>query len=155
MKPAIRTEDAAKGYPHPAPAKDMSVTNKRRKKLRQSTVDDQSVIRELVGRFPLFSAPSPMKLGVNADLQQFCRAAIPDDVMSRTRVRLAVNFFLSQWARQPAYRAALKAGGPRFDLWMKPCGGVLDEELDPRKFLKKKRQAAKLGVAEKNRSVFS
>ncbi len=156
MKPVIRTKDAAKGHSHPAPSKDMSVTNKRRKKkLRQSTVDDQPVIRELVGRFPLFSAPSPMKLGVNAELQQFCRAAIPEDLMSRTRVRLAVNFFLSQWARQPAYLAALKAGGPRYDLWMKPCGGVLDEELDTRKFLKKKRQAAKLGVAEKNRSVFS
>ncbi|MDA8153645.1 MAG: ProQ/FINO family protein [Acidithiobacillus sp.] len=127
MKPAISTKGQARGMP-------VTNTRPKRKKNRQSTVDDQPVIRELVQRFPLFSAPSPMKLGVNAELQQFCRAAIPEDMMSRTRVRLAVNYFLSQWARQPAYQATLKAGGPRFDLWMKPCGGILDEELDTRKF---------------------
>ncbi|MCR2831337.1 ProQ/FinO family protein [Acidithiobacillus ferrooxidans] len=118
--------------------KNPATGRKRRKKIRQSTVDDQPAIRELAARFPLFSAPSPMKLGVNAELQQFCRAAIPEELMSRTRVRLAVNYFLSRWARQPEYRAALSAGGPRYDLWMKPCGGVLDEELDARKFLKKR-----------------
>jgi sRNA-binding protein len=116
MKPAISTKGPAIGR--------MPVTNKRRK----SIVDDQPVIWELVRRFPLFSAPSPMKLGVNAELQQFCRAAISEDMMSRTRVRLAVNYFLFHWVRQIAYRSALKAGGPRFDLWMKPCGGIMDNE---------------------------
>ena len=142
MKPAISTKGPARSHSHPARGMPVANTRPRRKKLRQSTVDDQPVIRELVARFPLFSAPSPMKLGVNAELQQFCRAAIPEDMMSRTRVRLAVNYFLSQWARQPAYQAALKAGGPRYDLWMQPCGGILDEELDHRKF-RMMRQAAK------------
>ena len=122
---------------HVINTKNPETGRKRRRKIRQSTVDDQHVIRELAARFPLFSAPSPMKLGVNAELQQFCRAAIPEELMSRTRVRLAVNYFLSGWARQPAYRAALLAGGPRYDLWMKPCGGVLDEELNAWKFLEK------------------
>ena len=133
MKPAISTGR-------------MPVMNTRpkRKKIRQSTVDDQPVIRELVARFPLFSAASPMKLGVNAELQQFCRAAIPEEMMSRTRVRLAVNHFLSLWVKQPEYRAALKSGGPRFDLWMKPCGGVLDEETDNRKYQMMRQEAAKL-----------
>ncbi|OCX75549.1 ProQ/FINO family protein [Acidithiobacillus thiooxidans] len=136
MKPAISIiKDPAKGMP-------VTNTRPRRKKLRQSTVEDQPVIWDLVQRFPLFSAPSPMKLGVNAELQQFCRAAIPEDMMSRTRVRLAVHYFLFHWTRQPAYQAALKAGGPRYDLWMKPCGGVLDEETDHRKF-RMTRQAAK------------
>ena len=119
-------------------------THPKRKKMRQSTVDDQPVVRELAARFPLFSAPSPMKLGVNAELQQFfCRAAIPEDIMSRTRVRLAVNYFLSQWAKQPEYQAALKAGGPRFDLWMNPRGGVLDEETDHHKSRMMRQEAAK------------
>ncbi|MBU2768554.1 hypothetical protein HAP94_20865 [Acidithiobacillus ferrivorans] len=135
MKSVISTIGLGTVRSHPAVG--MAVTNKRRKKMRQSTLDDLPVIWELVTRFPLFSAPSPMKLGVNRELQQFCRAAIPDDIMSRTRVRLAVNHFLSQWVRQPAYRSALMTGGPRFDLWMKPCGGVLEEELDARKFFKK------------------
>ena len=144
MKPAISIiKGPAPSHSHPARGMPVANTRPRRKKLRQSTVDDQPVIGELVQRFPLFSAPTPMKLGVNAELQQFCRAAIPEDMMSRTRVRLAVNYFLSQWARQPAYQAALKAGGPRFDLWMKPCGGVLDEETDHRKFRRMMRQAAK------------
>ena len=77
MKPAISTKGQARGMP-------VTNTRPKRKKNRQSTVDDQPVIRELVQRFPLFSAPSPMKLGVNAELQQFCRAAIPEDMMSRT-----------------------------------------------------------------------
>ncbi len=126
MKPAISTQGPGR----------TSVTNARprRGRMRQSTVDDQPVIRELAARFPLFSAASPMKLGVNAELQQFCRAAIPEEIMSRTRVRLAVNHFLSLWVKQPEYKVALKSGGPRFDLWMKPCGGVLDEETDNRKY---------------------
>jgi sRNA-binding protein len=131
MKPAISTKGPAIGR--------MPVTNKRRK----SIVDDQPVIWELIRRFPLFSAPSPMKLGVGVELQQFCRAAIPEDQMSRTRVRLAVHYFLFHWVRQSAYRSALMAGGPRFDLWMKPCGGILDEEMDARKF-RMMQQAMKL-----------
>ncbi len=123
-------------------------TRSKRKKIRQSTMDDQPMIRELVARFPLFSVASPMKLGVNAELQQFCRAAIPDDRMSRTRVRMAVNYFLSQWVKRPEYRAALKAGGPRFDLWMKPCGGVLDEETDNRKYRMMRQEATKLMNAQ-------
>ena len=107
-----------------------------------------ALVRELAARFPLFSAPSPMKLGVNVELQQFCRAAIPEDIMSRTRVRLAVNYFLSQWAKQPEYQAALKAGGPRFDLWMNPCGGVLDEEADHHKYRMMRQEATKLMNAQ-------
>lgn len=39
-------------------------------------------------------------------------------------------------------RGAHPASGPRYDLWMQPCGGILDEELDHRKF-QMMRQAAK------------
>ena len=143
MRDVISTKGPARSHSHTTRGMPVTNTCPRRKKLRQSTVDDQPVIWKLVQRFPLFAAPTPMKLGVNAELQQFCRAAIPEDLMSRTRVRLAVNYFLSRWARQPEYQAVLKAGGLRYDLWMKPCGGILDEETDYRKFRMMRQDAAK------------
>lgn len=101
----------------------------KRRKVRKSTIEDQAAIQEMVARFPVFAQPVPLKLGINSELQAFCRAAVPEDVLSRTRVRRAVNYFLSQWTRQTEYLAAVAQGGPRFDLWMKSTGGVIATEI--------------------------
>jgi sRNA-binding protein len=67
----------------------------------------------------------PLKIGIHRDLIE--RGVHPGEARA-----------LQLYARRPAYKAALSAGGPRYDLDGEPCGEVTAEQIT----------AAKLALVE-------
>lgn len=89
--------------------------------------DVNPIIDRLVETFPACfsrSAPKPLKIGLGEELMALAGAhpALAD--LTRTRIRRALKVYTGA----PAYRKALKRGGPRYDLAGQPVGEVTPEQ---------------------------
>ena len=70
------------------------------------------------------SVPKPLKIGLGEELLALAgvHPALAD--LTRTRIRRAIQFYTGS----PAYRKALKQGGPRYDLDGQPAGEVTPDQ---------------------------
>lgn len=89
--------------------------------------DVNPIIDRLCNAFPdCFNrlAPKPLKIGLGGELLALVgqHPALTD--VTRTQVRRAIKFYIGA----PAYRKALKRGGPRYDLTGQPAGEVTPEQ---------------------------
>ncbi len=89
--------------------------------------DVNPIIDRLMETFPACfsrSAPQPLKIGLGKELMALAgvHPALAD--LTRTRIRRALKVYTGA----PAYRKALKRGGPRYDLDGQPAGEVTPEQ---------------------------
>ncbi|CDI04664.1 hypothetical protein BN873_p20044 [Candidatus Competibacter denitrificans Run_A_D11] len=89
--------------------------------------DVNSILDRLCAAFPACfsrSAPKPLKIGLGEELMALAgvHPALAD--LTRTRIRRALKVYTGA----PAYRKALKRGGPRYDLAGQPAGEVTPEQ---------------------------
>lgn len=89
--------------------------------------DVNSLLDRLCEAFPAcFSrtAPKPLKIGLGEELLALAgvHPALTD--LSRTQIRRALRIYTGS----PAYRKALKKGGPRYGLDGQPAGEVTPEQ---------------------------
>ncbi|MFZ1829666.1 MAG: ProQ/FINO family protein [Candidatus Competibacteraceae bacterium] len=89
--------------------------------------DVNPIIDRLCEAFPdCFNrlASKPLKIGLGGELLALVgqHPALAD--VTRTQVRRAIKFYIGA----PAYRKALKRGGPRYDLTGQPAGEVTPEQ---------------------------
>jgi sRNA-binding protein len=89
--------------------------------------DLNPIIDRLCATFPASfdrKAPKPLKIGLGEELLALAgiHPALAD--LTRTRIRRA----LAAYTGSPAYRRALKRGGPRYGLDGQPAGEVTPEQ---------------------------
>lgn len=89
--------------------------------------DVNPIIDRLCEAFPACfnrSAPKPLKIGISEDLLALAGAHPALIDLTRTQIRRAIKFYTGA----PAYRKALRRGGPRYDLAGQAAGEVTPEQ---------------------------
>lgn len=89
--------------------------------------DVNSILDRLCAAFPALldrRAPKPLKIGLGEDL--LAQAGVHPDLLdlTRTQIRRALKIYTGA----PAYRKAVAAGGPRYDLNGQPAGEITPDQ---------------------------